>query len=241
MNVKLPLNSITRFKGFFLLLLALTAFSDHAFAQRAPKAKPRKKFKRDVLYYPTPNETVDAMLKAADIQKGDVLFDLGSGDGRIPIKAAADYGIRAVGIEIDPKLNEQARAAAKAANVADKTEFKSENFFRADLRTATIVTLFLSESLNLSLKAKMLRELPAGARIVSHDFPMGSWKADKTIKVPWIPGYFRTVYVWIVPKKTSLKRRTSKRNVRKKPANSSQPNFNLPPAKAKSAILQQKN
>lgn len=186
-----------------LLLLAVILFSSHAFAQRAPKLKPRKKVKRDVLYYPTPDETVDAMLKAADIKTGDVLIDLGSGDGRIPIKAAKDYNIRAVGIEIDPELNEKARLAAKAANVADKTEFRTENFFLADLRRATIVTLFLSESLNLSLKAKMLRELPAGARIVSHDFPMGAWKADKTIKVPWITGYFRTVYVWIVPKRAN--------------------------------------
>ncbi len=209
-------------KILFLLFLLLITTANHILPQSAAaktdarKTKTRKPVRRDVLYYPTPNETVDAMLKAADIKKGDVLFDLGSGDGRIPIKAAAAYGIRAVGIEIDPELNVKARRAAKAANVHDKTEFKSENFFRTDLRSATIVTLFLSESLNLSLKAKMLRELPAGARIVSHDFPMGSWKADKIVKVPWIPDYFRTVYVWIVPKKSAVKRRAANKKARRK-------------------------
>lgn len=184
------------------LFAAFAMLSLVAVAQKpAPDAEPKEKFRRDVIYYPTPDQTVDAMLEAANIQPGDVLYDLGSGDGRIPIAAAKNYGIKTVGVEIDPELVKQSQNAAKAAGVADLATFKVENFFRTDLRKATIVTLFLSESLNLSLKRKMLRELPKGARIVSHDFPMGAWKPDQTIKVPWIPGYFRTVYVWNVPEK----------------------------------------
>ena len=199
-----------------IFLTAFTVSSSIAFAQKtATDDKPKEPFKRDVIYYPTPDATVDAMLKAANIQPNDVLYDLGSGDGRISIRAAKDYGIKTVGVEIDPKLVKQSQAAAEAAGVANLATFKVENFFRTDLRKATIVTLFLSESLNLSLKPKMLRELPASARIVSHDFPMGNWKPDQTIKVPWIPGYFRTVYVWNVPQK-NLKRKYKRRANRTK-------------------------
>lgn len=196
---------MTKLKKTLFLLLTLVLLSGVCFSQTSKKKKP------DVLYYPSTPETVEAMLKAANIQKGDVLYDLGSGDGRIPIKAAKDYNIRAVGIEIDEKLVAQSKEAAKTAGVADKVSFRVENFFRADIKEATIVTLFLSESLNLSLKPKLLRELRPGARIVSHDFPMGDWKPEQTIKVTWIPGYFRTVYVWTVPERKQQKRKRTQR------------------------------
>jgi SAM-dependent methyltransferase len=190
------------------LLLSLTLFSGICYSQKSIKQTAKRK--ADVLYYPSTPETVEAMLKAANLQKDDVLYDLGSGDGRIPIKAATDYGVRAVGIEIDPKLVKESKEAANKAGVADKVSFREENFFRADLREATVVTLFLSESLNLSLKPKLLRELRPGSRIVSHDFPMGDWKADQVIKVPWLKDYSRTVYVWTVPQKKPINKKRRK-------------------------------
>jgi predicted RNA methylase len=140
------------------------------------------------------------MLRLAQIKKGDVLYDLGSGDGRIPIAAAQQYGIRAVGIEIDPKLVTEAEEKARQANVAGLVRFRNEDMFHIDIREATVVTLYLSEKLNVLLRPKLLRELRPGSRIISHDFRMGDWKPEQTVRVPWGKLY-RTVYVWTVPAK----------------------------------------
>lgn len=152
----------------------------------------------DVIYYPTPSETVAEMLRLANIQKGDVMYDLGSGDGRIPIMAAQQYGIRAVGIEINPKMIWVAEERARGAGVADRVRFINADLFRADISQATVVTLYLSQTLNLRLRPKLLRELRPGTRIISHDFDMGDWKPEQTVKVPWHDLY-RTVYLWTVP------------------------------------------
>lgn len=175
------------------------------------KAQHRKRIKRplrkpDVIYYPTPPETVAEMLRMAQVKKGDVLYDLGSGDGRIPIAAAREFGIRAVGIEIDPKLVKEAEENARQAGVSDLVRFRNEDMFRIDVREATIVTLYLSEKLNVVLRPKLLAELRPGARILSHDFRMGDWKPEQTVRVPWGKLY-RTVYLWTVPKKKSAVRR----------------------------------
>jgi hypothetical protein len=171
---------------------------------RLRKKRPLRK--PDVIYYPTPPETVAEMLRMAKIKKGDVLYDLGSGDGRIPIAAARDYGIRAVGIEIDPKLVTEAEENARQANVSGLVRFRNEDMFRVDVSEATIVTLYLSEKLNVLLRPKLLSELRPGSRILSHDFRMGDWKPEQTVRVPWGKLY-RTVYLWTVP----AKRRTTKR------------------------------
>ncbi|MEJ7714019.1 MAG: class I SAM-dependent methyltransferase [Pyrinomonadaceae bacterium] len=139
------------------------------------------------------------------LKKGDVLYDLGSGDGRIPIRAAQQYGIRAVGIDIDPKMIAVAKNAAQQSGVADKVSFRNENLFRAHIREATVVTLYLSDSLNLRLRPKLLRDLRPGTRIISHDFRMGDWKPEQTVKVPW-HSLFRTIYVWTIPVGNRLKR-----------------------------------
>jgi SAM-dependent methyltransferase len=173
-------------------------------AQRTPR-KRRQLRKPDVIYYPTPPETVDEMLRLAKIKKGDVLYDLGSGDGRIPIAAAKQYGIRAVGIEIDPKLVTEAQENARLAGVSELVRFRNEDMFRVDVREATIVTLYLSEKLNVLLRPKLLRELRQGARIISHDFRMGDWKPEQTVRVPWSKLY-RTVYLWTVPTRKRMKR-----------------------------------
>ena len=173
---------------------------------RKGSRKKRRLRKPDVIYYSTPPETVDEMLRLARIKKGDVLYDLGSGDGRIPIAAARQYGIRAVGIEIDPKLITEAEANARRENVSSLVQFRNDDMFVASLHEATIVTLYLSEKLNVLLRPKLLRELRPGARIVSHDFRMGDWKPEKTVRVPWGKLY-RTVYLWTVPERP--RRRTS--------------------------------
>jgi hypothetical protein len=160
--------------------------------------KKRPLRKPDVIYYPTPPETVAEMLRMAEIKKGDVLYDLGSGDGRIPIAAATQYGIRAVGIEIDPKLVAEAEENAVKANVSQLVRFRNEDMFRVNYSEATIVTLYLSEKLNVLLRPKLLSELRPGSHILSHDFRMGDWKPEQTVRVPWGKLY-RTVYLWTVP------------------------------------------
>ena len=140
---------------------------------RRSSQKKRKLRKPDVIYYPTPPETVAEMLRMAKIKKGDVLYDLGSGDGRIPIAAAKQYGIRWVGIEIDPKLVTDAEENARQANVSQLVHFRNEDMFRVNYSEATVVTLYLSEKLNVLLRPKLLAELRPGSRIISHDFRMG--------------------------------------------------------------------
>ena len=177
----------------------VTAFSPLASSSQTAKKK-RLIRKPDVIYYPTPPETVAEMLRLANIQSGDLLYDLGSGDGRIPIAAAKQFGIRAVGIEIDPKLITEAESNARTAGVDQLVRFRNEDMFRIDVSEATVVTLYLSEKLNVLLRPKLLRELRPGSRIISHDFRMGDWKPEQTVRVPWGKLY-RTVYVWTVPQR----------------------------------------
>ena len=147
-------------------------------AQTTPGAEP------DVLYVPTPQLVVEAMLELAGVKAGDVVYDLGSGDGRIVITAAKKYGARGVGIDIDPALVKTATANAAAAGVSDRVRFVSGNIFTADLGEATVVTLYLLQSLNERLRPKLVRELRPGARIVSHVFNMGpEWPPEQTREI----------------------------------------------------------
>jgi trans-aconitate methyltransferase len=148
----------------------------------------------DVIFVPTPQEVVDEMLKVADVKKGDVLYDLGSGDGRIPVTAAKRFGIRAVGIDIDPDRIKEARASAKKAGVEKLVKFRNEDLFKTSFRDATVVTLYLLPELNVKLRPRLWKELKPGTRIVSHQFDMGDWKPEKEIDVNG-----RTIYFWTVP------------------------------------------
>ena len=150
----------------------------------------------DVPFVPTPTETVNAMLKLADVKKGDVVYDLGSGDGRIVI-AAARRGARAVGVDIDPQRIEEARRNAKSAGVDDRARFINGDLFNADIHEATVVTLYLLPRVNERLKPKLLAELQPGTRIVSHGFDMGEWKPERAVPVG-----STTIYLWIVPART---------------------------------------
>src|SRR6267142_529353 len=133
----------------------------------------------DVLFVATPSSVSLEMLKVAAVGPEDAVFDLGSGDGRVVIAAARDFGARGVGIEIDPKLVAESTESARRAGVADRVTFRAGDLFQTDLTEATVVTLYLSTELNLRLRPKLLRELRPGARIVSHDFDMGDWRSEE--------------------------------------------------------------
>jgi tRNA G37 N-methylase Trm5 len=149
----------------------------------------------DVVFVPTPQEVVEAMLKLANVHQGDVLYDLGSGDGRIPVTAAKQYGIRAYGIDIDPQRIEEATENAKKNGVTNLAQFRREDLFKTNFREATVVTLYLLPELNVKLRPRLLAELKPGTRIVSHQFDMGTWKPDKKVEL----SAGRTIYLWTIP------------------------------------------
>lgn len=149
---------------------------------------------QDVVYVPTEQPVVDAMLKMADVKASDVVYDLGCGDGRIVITAAKDYGAKGKGIDIDPKRIEEANANATAANVHDKVEFVLADLFQTDISEASVVTLYLLSSLNLKLRPILLEQLQPGTRIVSHAFRMGDWEPEKTEIIDGA-----TIYLWTIP------------------------------------------
>ncbi|MDX2229583.1 MAG: class I SAM-dependent methyltransferase [Leptolyngbyaceae cyanobacterium bins.349] len=148
----------------------------------------------DVVYVPTPQEAVDEMLRLAKVQSTDRVYDLGSGDGRIVITAAKQYGARGTGIDIDPERIKEANANAQKAGVTNLVDFRQEDLFKSDFKDATVVTLYLLPRLNVQLRPKLLRELKPGTRIVSHQFDMGEWKPEKVVKVG-----DRTIYYWTIP------------------------------------------
>jgi ribosomal protein L11 methylase PrmA len=161
---------------------------------QAPARRPAQQ--PDVIYVPTPHEVVDDMLRLANVRKGDVLYDLGSGDGRIAIAAAKKFGIKAVGIDIDPDRIKEATENAKKAGVSNLVEFRNEDLFKADFKEATVVTLYLLPDLNVKLRPRLWEDLKAGTRIVSHQFDMGTWKPEKRLE-----SNGRTVYFWTIPAK----------------------------------------
>ena len=138
---------------------------------------------RDVRYEPTPASVVRQMLKLGGVGAEDVVFDLGSGDGRIPITAAKEFGARGVGIDIDPVLVARAQDNARAAGVDGRVEFRRGDMYAADLRQATVVTLFLHPQPNLKLRPKLQRELPPGARVISYMWDMGDWQPEEVRRV----------------------------------------------------------
>ncbi|MBE9205386.1 class I SAM-dependent methyltransferase [Nostoc sp. LEGE 06077] len=148
----------------------------------------------DVPYVPTPQPVVDAMLQVAKVGKNDVLYDLGSGDGRIVVTAAQKYGTRGVGIDINPERIQEANANAQQAGVTDLVQFRQQDLFQTDLSEATVITLYLLPEVNQRLRPELLKLKP-GTRIVSHAFDMGDWKPQQTLQVDG-----KTVYYWVVPK-----------------------------------------
>jgi tRNA G37 N-methylase Trm5 len=152
----------------------------------------------DVIYVPTPQEVVDAMLKLAKVTKNDVVYDLGSGDGRIAITAAKAHGARAFGIDIDPQRISEANANLKKEGVGNLVQFLNQDLFTTDISKATVVTLYLLPSLNVKLIPKLNKELRPGTRIVSHSFDMSSDGVPRPpLETLNVGG--RSVYFWTIP------------------------------------------
>jgi SAM-dependent methyltransferase len=157
-------------------------------ATQAPTRSP------DVVYVPTPPAVVNEMLRLANVKSTDLVYDLGSGDGRIVIAAAQQRGARGIGIDIDPQRVQEANENAQKAGVSDRVQFRQQDLFQTDFSDATVVMLYLLPALNVKLRPKLLRELKPGTRIVSHAFDMGEWKPEQVVEVDG-----RTVYYWVVP------------------------------------------
>jgi len=176
-------------RAFVLVLAMFVVAVPPALAQEQGQLR-----ERDVIYVPTPPEVVEAMLKVARVTKDDIVYDLGSGDGRIPITAAREYGARGVGIDIDPQRIREAEANLKEAGVGDRVRFLNTDLFTADISEATVVTLYLLPALNLKLLPKLNKELRPGTRVVSHAFDMGDHKPEETLNVNG-----RAIYFWTIP------------------------------------------
>jgi SAM-dependent methyltransferase len=156
---------------------------------------------KDVPYVPTPQTVVDKMLELAAVTKDDVVYDLGSGDGRIVITAAKKYGVRGVGVDIDPERIKEANANAVLAGVADRVKFIEQDLFKTDLKEASVVTLYLLPEVNLRLRPKLWSELKPGTRVVSHAFDMGDWTPEQKVEVEG-----KTIYFWVIPKNAATKK-----------------------------------
>jgi hypothetical protein len=158
----------------------------------------------DTPYVPTPQVVVDRMLDLAQVRSGDMVIDLGSGDGRIMITAAQKYGARGFGVDIDPRLVKLSNEEARRAGLADRVKFLQQDLFRTDIREADVLTLYLLPDVNLALRPKILAELRPGTRVVSHDYGMREWRpdAEETLAAPdkRVGAHKEsTVYLWIVP------------------------------------------
>ncbi len=177
-----------RLNGVAALLLLALAGHAPACAQKTPKRPP------DVRFEPSPMPAVTAMLELAGVTKGDLVYDLGCGDGRIAITAAREFGARAVGVDIDPGLIEQSTRNAKEAGVSRMVRFREEDLFETDFRDASVVAMALWPSVNLRLRPRLLKELKPGTRIVSLYHDMGDWAPEETRTVDGV-----MIYLWRVP------------------------------------------
>jgi precorrin-6B methylase 2 len=154
----------------------------------------------DVPYHPTPLPVIEEMLKLAEVKQGDVVYDLGCGDGRIVVTAAKLYGIKAVGVDLDPERVEESEENVRKNGVENLVTIKHQNIFETDLSEASVVTLYLYPSVNLALKPILLDQLKPGSRIVSHAFDMGDWKPEKEVTVEH-KGAPYDIFLWRIPEK----------------------------------------
>jgi SAM-dependent methyltransferase len=177
------------------MLLALTS----AIAQTTTTVE------KDVPYVPTNERVVQEMLKVAKVTKDDLVYDLGCGDGRIVITAAKQYGARGIGIDIDPDRIKEAEENAREAGVSDRVKFIQGDLFTADIRDATVVTMYLLPAVNMKLRPKLLGDLRPGTRIVSHNYDLGDWEPLRKLRVN-VGSVEHDVYFWVVPKRAARMR-----------------------------------
>ncbi|HEX7124301.1 MAG TPA: class I SAM-dependent methyltransferase [Thermodesulfobacteriota bacterium] len=189
----------TPVRSAFAVAALLAALSACALVNGRQATATEKDVELDVPYVQTPQPIVDRMLELAAPTPNDLLYDLGSGDGRIVVTAAARYGTRGVGIDIDPARVEDGKRNAEQAGVTHLTRFVQQDLFEADFSDATIVTMYLLSSVNLQLRPKLLDQLRPGTRIVSHSFDMDDWEPDRVVEVT--EGARGTIYYWVIPAK----------------------------------------
>lgn len=183
------------------LFVSFSAFSTqaHPFSPGADSQAPAKRPDAPQLapYVPTPQDVVDRMLALADVKKGELVVDLGCGDGRIPITAARKYGARGLGVDIDPLRIAEANANAKAARVEHLVTFSLQDAMKTDVSKANVVTTYLLSASNLKLRPILTRQLAPGARIVAHSFSFGDWPPAKVDSFRDVGGRTRTLYLYI--------------------------------------------
>ncbi len=179
---------MTRRLIFLPMLAALLCCEHTASAQKAPLREP------DVRWEPSTTDQTLSMLKLAGVTRKDIVYDLGCGDGRLVVTAAKEFGARGVGIDIDPERIKDSVANAQKAGVTRRVQFRNEDLFEADIREATVVTLYLWPSVNLKLRPKLLKDLKPGTRVVSNLHDMGDWTPEKRIEVDGHP-----IYLWTIP------------------------------------------
>ena len=163
----------------------------------------RRRVKLDLaIYVPTPQEIIDGMLRLANVRPGDVLYDLGCGDGRIVVTAAEKYGIRAVGVDISPRRIAEARLNARRHGVESRVQFLQEDAKKVEISEATVVTIYLSADANLRLVEKLRSELSPGARIVAQKFRIYGWPPDRVEELVLPNGMVSSLYLWTIPEKS---------------------------------------
>ena len=180
--------------GRLLWTAVFCALAGGAAAQEAAPA-----VKKDVPYVPTPPEVVQAMLELAGVKSGDVVYDLGCGDGRIVIAAVKIKGVRGVCVDIDPERIQESRQNAQIEQVAKRITFVQADLFKVPIGDASVVMMYLLPAVNLKLRPRLLAELKPGTRIVSHMFSMGDWEPEKRLSVQ-MPEYEHLVYKWVIPR-----------------------------------------
>lgn len=184
-------------RGYVFAILAACLFAGSGCAQES--AAPPALRAPDVHYEPTDNDAVQTMLRLGGVKAGDVVYDLGCGDGRIVI-AAVRLKARGVCVDIDPQRIAESRENARQAGVAERIEFRTEDLFTTEIANATVVMLFLWPQLNLKLRPRLMRELKPGTRVVSHWHDMGDWKPQQTVPVT-SNNRPRNIYLWTIPEK----------------------------------------
>jgi len=175
--------------GLVASIAVLTAMCWHSVQAQEGKIVP---------YVPTPQEVVDRMLDLAQVKKGDVVYDLGSGDGRIVVTAAKKYGVKAIGFEIDPQRIKESHENIKKAGVENLVEIRQQDIRTVDLSPATVLTMYLLPEVNLMIRPNIWKQMKPGSRVVSHDFDMGDWKALKTEHIKYGSSWDHTLYLWHV-------------------------------------------
>ena len=183
-------------RALCLFVVAALVASAGTAAARSPQALGLGSERSLTPFVPSPPEVVDRMLTLAKVGPGDVVYDLGCGDGRIVIAAAQKFGARGVGVDIDPRLVIQAEANAKAAGVQNRVKFLIEDAMKVDVSDATVVTLYLLSASNVKLRPLLTKQLRKGARIVSHSFAIGDWEPEVVDTFRDAAGTSRTLYLW---------------------------------------------